>query len=205
MQVIAVAGLVRLDLPGPVTVRLSDGAAVRWSGEGDFLPSHATYGAIASVESLAEGIGDEVPAMQLVLHPPSTTAAADLVQPGAQQSRVRCWVARYDSGTGEVDGTPALLFDGFLDQARLTRGRGKFELAISVVSLLERLFELNIGNGLSPTFHKSVWPGETGEDQATGLVLQDAWGVESPTPQIAYGGGGIYSGTPSWSARVAKK
>ena len=100
-----------------------------------------------------------------------------------------------------VSGTPVRLFDGFLDQAKLVRGPDKFTLEISVVSLLEQLFELNIGNGLNPSFHKSVWPGETGEDQATGLVLADAWGVEAPpaaiSPGYGGGGGGGFTG-PGW-------
>jgi hypothetical protein len=89
-----------------------------------------------------------------------------------------------------VTGTPAQQFDGFLDQARLQRGAGSLELQITVVSLLEHLFELNIGNWLSSSFHKSVWPGELGEDHATGLVIQDAWGVESPPSQGGAGAGG---------------
>src|SRR3546814_10142793 len=54
------------------------------------------------------------------------------------------------------------------------------EVAVSVVSLAERLFELNIGNSLNSAWHKSVWPGELGHDKATGLSLPVAWGVESP-------------------------
>src|SRR3546814_1850748 len=54
------------------------------------------------------------------------------------------------------------------------------EVAVSVVSLAERLFELNIGNSLNSAWHKSVWPGELGHDNATGLSIPVAWGVESP-------------------------
>src|SRR3546814_15904051 len=54
------------------------------------------------------------------------------------------------------------------------------EVAVSVVSLAERLFELNIGNSLNSAWHKSVWPGELGHDNATGLSIPVEWGVESP-------------------------
>lgn len=185
----AIAGLVLIVLPDATEIRLSEGAAVKW-GSDVFVPRHATYGALGAVEALGEGVGTEVPAMGMTLLPPSTTAAADLVQPGIQTARVTTWIAQYDSDAMAVTGTPRMVFDGFLDQARLSRSAGSLELAITVVSLLEHLFELNIGNWLSPSFHKSVWPGETGEDQATGLVIQDAWGVESPPSQGGTGTGG---------------
>ena len=205
MERIGVTGLIKIELPGGVTIRLSDGGEFVWGAE-TFVPRHATYGAVAQVEGLEEGVGNEVPDLQILLNPPSATAAADLVQPGAQKSRVRCWVAQYDLDTNAVTDPGDPLFDGFLDQAKLTRGPGKFQLGLSVVSMLEQLFELNIGNSLNPTFHKAVWPAETGEDHATGLVLQDAWGVEAP-PSGSSGtsGGGSGGGGGSWADRVSKK
>lgn len=206
MQTIALANLVKIEFPDTTIVRWSEGAELKWGAE-VYRPRHATYGAIASAETMAEGIGNEVPAMQLTLHPPSTAAAADLVQPGAQKAQVRAWTVRYNPDTATVLDAPSVtpLFFGFLDQARLVRGPGKFELVTSVVSQLEYLFARNAGNWLSPTFHKFVWPGETGEDQATGLVLQDAWGVEAPPQQVSYGTGGIYGGQTDWYNRVAKR
>lgn len=206
MQVIGATNLAKIEFPDTTIVRWSDGAEIKWGSE-IFRPRHPLYGSIARAETMAEGIGNEVPAMQLVLHPPSTAAAADLVQPGAQMAKVWAWSVRYDPNTATVldaiGATP--LFYGFLDQARLSRGPGKFELLTSIVSQLEYLFELNTGNSLSPTFHKHVWPDETGEDQATGLVLQDAWGVEAPPQQVTQAVGGIYGGNTDWYNRVAKK
>lgn len=207
MERIGVTGLVKIEMPDATVIRLSDGAEIKWGAE-TFRPRHATYGAIASVDSLSEGIGNEVPQLQLILHPPSTAAAADLVQPGSQKARVRCWVAQYNADSNAVIDAGDALFDGFLDQAKLTRGPGKFELAISVVSGQELLFELNIGNSQNPAFHKSIWPAETGQDHATGLVLQDAWGIEAPAGQ-SYAVGGIsgiggMGDNPTWLLRVAK-
>src|SRR3546814_7709774 len=74
------------------------------------------------------------------------------------------------------------------------------EVAVSVVSLAERLFELNIGNSLNSAWHKSVWPGELGHDNATGLSIPVAWGVESPRSS----GGGTtspYYSPPDWRER----
>lgn len=60
---------------------------------------------------------------------------------------------------------------------------------MTVVSAAERLFARNTGNGLSSAFQKSVWPGDTGHDNATGLGTPIAWGVEAPPSS-----GGGYSG-----------
>lgn len=179
MARLGIIGLVRIDMPGGTTLRLSEGMAIRWGSE-IYAPRDATYGALAGIEPLEEGLGNEVPIMPLKLRPPSTTSAAALVQPGAQRARVRAWAAEYDADAGAIIGTPETQFDGFLDRAELVRSREALDLNFSVVSWLEHLFELNIGNSLTAGFHKSVWPGETGEDHATGLTIPDAWGVEAP-------------------------
>src|SRR3546814_8736110 len=63
----------------------------------------------------------------------------------------------------------------------LTVGASR-ELAVSVVSLAERLFELNIGNSLNSAWHKSVWPGELGHDNATGLSIPESGRAHVCTP-----------------------
>src|SRR3546814_12561704 len=74
------------------------------------------------------------------------------------------------------------------------------EVAVSVVSLAERLFELNIGNSLNSAWHKSVWPGDLGHDNETGLSIPVAWGVDSPRSRGA-GTTSPYSSPPDWRAR----
>ena len=197
MERFAAVGLVRFDLPDSTTVRLSDGGAeIRW-GSDIFAPRHALFGVLTEVQAPQEGVGVEVPALQLTMTPPGTAAAADLVAPGMQKARVRIWLAEYDVTTSTVIDAGDPLFDGFFDQAQLVRGLRKFELAISVVPQLEYLFQLNTGNSLNPTFHQLVWSGEGGEDHATGLSLPDAWGVEAPPQGISYAGTG--SGQSVWT------
>lgn len=190
MNRIGLTGLCKIELPD-ATVRLSDGGFIVW-GTDTFTSKDATFGTIASVDALEEGVDAEVPALDLVMFPASTAAAADLSQPGFQRSRVTFWLAEYDRETGLLDGDPDMLFDGQIDQTTLSGGRESRELAMTIVSTAERLFERNIGNSLSSSFHKSIWPGETGHDNATGLGKPVAWGVEAPpsTSSGYYGGGG---------------
>lgn len=180
MNQIAMIGLVKIELPA-ATVRLCDGGFMVWGAE-TFTSRDATFGTIGSIEPLRDGLGDEVPALEMVLLPPNDADIADLAQPGYQQSRVRFWLGEYDVAAGTLVGTPDLLFDGKIDQTVLNLDRS---LAITVVATGERLFELNLGNSLNPAFHKSVWSGETGHDNATGLGRPIAWGVEAPPVQYA--------------------
>lgn len=197
MKRLALTGLVKIELPDD-TIRLCDGGFFVWGAE-TYRSLDATFGTISSIDALTEGVGDEVPALDLLFLPPSTAAVADLSQPGYQKSRARFWLAEYDVETGLIDGDPDLLFDGQIDQTTLTVGRDTRELAMSIVSNAERLFERNIGNSLNAAFQKAVWPGDTGHDNATGLGRQVAWGVESPAGVGVYVSGG--SGGATWGGR----
>jgi hypothetical protein len=192
VRTIGLTGLCKIELPD-ATLRLCDGGFIVWGSE-TFVSKDAVFGTIGSIEALSEGVEAEVPALEMVLIPPTTSGAATIAKPGYQKSRVRLWLAEYIRATGLVDGTPDLLFDGQIDQTPFTVGRDTRELALSIVSTAERLFERNIGNSLSPSFHKSIWPGETGHDNATGLGRPVAWGVEAPpsTSGGYYGAGGDY-------------
>ncbi len=178
MNRVGLIGLCKMELPTG-DVLLCDGGFQKWGSE-TYRSADPVFGTISSIEALGEGVGDEVPALEMTLLPPGTSEPADLSQPGFQTSRVRFWIAEYDEDTHAIVGTPDLMFDGQLDRTQITISRGSREVAASVVSLAERLFELNIGNWLSDTWHQSVWPGELGHANATGITQQIAWGVRAP-------------------------
>lgn len=185
------AGLVKIELPTR-TVRLCDGGLVTWAGE-TFTARDDVFGTVGGLDGLDEGLGDEVPALSMKLLPAPSAAPADLARAGFQTARVRFWIAEVNPATSAVVGTPDLQFDGQLDQGTLTVGKSTREVQFTVVSMAERLFNKADGNSLSPTFHKSVWSGETGQDQANGLTIPVAWGAEAPRTSGAtpYGGGGF--------------
>lgn len=189
----AIAGLCRIEFPTR-TVLLAEGGVIRW-GADIFRERDAVFGSMIRVDSLSEGLGKEVPAMVLTLAPPSASGASDLSQPGFQTSPVRFWLARFNVATGEVTGTPDLQFAGQVDQTDFSLRR---ELTITVVSEAERLFEMNKGSPLSSVFHKTMFPGETGQDNATGLARAVAWGTESPPTS---GAGTMIGGGSSWAER----
>lgn len=177
MRRIGIIGLMKIEFPDH-TLRLCDGGFIQW-GDETYRAKDAKFGALGSVEGLSEGVGEEVPVFEITLLPPSTTPVGELSKPGYQTSASRFYLAEYDVDAGTLVGTPALQFHGQVDQTELRFGRGTLELSISIVSNAARLLEQNIGNSLNPSWHKSVWAGETGHDQATSLERQVAWGVEA--------------------------
>lgn len=205
MQSLALIGLLKIELPD-ATVRLCDGGFVVFEGE-TYRSTDEVFGGIGSLQPLTEGIGEEIPALELTLNPAGASAPADLSQPGFQKSSVRLWVGEMDIDAGTLVGDPDLLFFGQIDQSVLRVGRSTRDLAMTIVSTLERLFMRNEGNSLSPVFHKSVWSGETGHDNATGLTVPVAWGVEKSRGASSAGGasGGGGFGRPGFTALSASQ
>jgi hypothetical protein len=171
------AGLIKIEFPAN-ELRLCDGGFIDW-GADRYTSNSATFGTIAALEAVTEGIGEEVPVFELTLLPPGDTPTSTLAAPGYQAARARFWLAEYDMETGLLVGDPDLQFDGQVDSIALTFGRGVRTMTVSIVSNTARLLERNIGNSLNSAFHKSIWPGETGHDNADGLGRQIAWGVEA--------------------------
>ena len=189
MQATTIAGLITIVLPD-VTLRYCDGAFVKW-GADVFDCSDETFGVIGAIQTPEEGVGDEIPNFQLTFLPKSTAVAADLSQPNYQGCSFRSWTAEIDPDTNEVVGTPWLEIDGQVDSTDLVIDRGVRDLEMTVSSQAARLLVINEGNTLSPRFHKSIYPGELGEDNAIGIGVGVAWGTAAPaqTYSPAYGGG----------------
>lgn len=188
MRTISLTTLVKIELPTH-TLRYCEGGFFRWGGE-LYRSKDDVFGSIGSVSDLSEGVGEEVPVFELTFQPPGTTPPAQLSQPGYQTSPARFWVAEYDVATGLIVGTPKLEFDGEIDQTAIEFAAGSRTVEMTIVNGSARLLERNIGNSLNSSWHKSVWPGETGHDQATGLGRSVAWGVASQGGGSTSGGGG---------------
>jgi hypothetical protein len=207
MDSVTLTGLLKIEMRSGPTLRFCDGGLVTWGAE-TFAAKDDVFGAIGSLDALEEGVGDEVPALRLTFLPASTAAAAALVQPGWQGSPVRFWIAEVNPASGAVVGTPDLMFHGQIDTGDLIVDRGSRAVEYDIVSTAERLFALNEGNSLNPRFHKRVWPGETGEDNATGLGSTVAWGTASPAGtavagSVTGGGGGGGFGSAILGGAVA--
>jgi len=188
MSRIALTGLVKIELPDR-TLRFCDGGFFTYESE-TYRSKDAVFGTIGALQTMAESVGDIVPAITMTLLPPSVTAPTAISQPGNQTAPAKFIIAEYDAETGLIS-TGDVEFYGQIDQTVLKRSATEYSLTVSIVSLAERLFERNIGNSMNPNWHKSVWPGELGQDNATGLTGAVAWGVEAaPGGGTVRGGGG---------------
>ena len=192
MDILRLSGLMEIVWRDGPTSRWCDGGIVTWGGD-VFRSIDDDFGTVGSIEQIAEAEGQAVPDLKFTLLVPTITAVADLVQPGYQGSSVKLWLADVDDTTGEVDGTPDLMFLGQVDTMEIESATGLRRVTVTAVPLAERLFSINTGNRLNPMFHKRSWPGELGEDNATGLGVTVAWGVASPAG-AAIGGGGSGGG-----------
>jgi hypothetical protein len=196
MQQIGFVGLVKAEFPHG-TARWCDGGRIEYDSEW-YREVDPVWGAIGSVDGMSEGVGGSIPAVQMVLLPPGTTAPAQIHQPGMQKSPSWWWSGVYDVDTGLIDGDPELQFYGQVDQCSLEidpstgESGGERRVAMSHVSTAEVFFTRNTGNSLNGMFHKSIWPGELGHDEATGLGRPEAWGATIPSAQTQTTPGGAY-------------
>lgn len=176
---VGLTGLLKIELPdGDVT--LSDGGVTVFGGD-TYRAKDATLGSWAGVSTIAEGIGDEIPALEFTFAPPGPIAVTALSVGAIQQSRVRLWIAEYNVTTGEIVGTPELRFIGVVDQPQVSFGFRQFTASLTSVPDLEAMFFKDTGNGLSSTFHKALYAGELGHDNASGLSIPVHWGTQSPS------------------------
>lgn len=191
--ILTLVGLLKMELPGQ-TVRLCDGGFCDWQGE-RYTAEDPVWGAIAAIEPVEEGVGDLAPGGKLTFMPATDAPASSLSSRTFQNARLRGWLGEVGPD-GKTVTAARPLFDGLIDTTTMRLGRGTRLVDVAFIARAERLFLVNQGNTLSPRFHKSVWPGERGFDNATGVPTSVAWGVEAPVPGGVSGssGGGFFNG-----------
>lgn len=187
--------LLRLDLPSG-SVFLNNGGATVYDGN-TYRAEHATIGSLAQISELTEGFGSQLVEQEIVFVPPSNAALTPLQDGAYARSAMRLWLAEFNPTTGAVVGTPDLRFAGRMDQVRQQFGLRQLSIILSGVPETEVLLFSDDGNGLSSEFHKSLYLGETGHDQASGLVRTVNWGVEGAQRGFRGSGGFVGSGSGS--------
>lgn len=189
MERITLCGLIKIELP-TYTVFISDGGFVYFGGD-TYQSEDAEFGVISGFE-ISGTAPDQAPGGKITFLTPSATAAAQLVSPGFQTSKLSIWLAEIDEATATVIGTPTILTLAQLDRGVISETMRSREVALEFVSLGERLMTINEGNSLNGTFHKRIFSGELGLDNAIGMAVTIAWGAASPARGVSSGsfGGG---------------
>lgn len=189
MERITLCGLIKIELP-TYTVLISDGGFVYFGGE-TYQSEDPEFGVISGFE-ISGTAPDQAPGGKITFLTPSATAAAQLVSPGFQKSKLSIWLAEINEATATVIGTPKILTLAQLDRGVISETMRSREVALEFVSLGERLMTINEGNSLNGTFHKRIFSGELGLDNAIGMGVTIAWGAASPARGVSSGsfGGG---------------
>lgn len=173
-------GAIEIVLPGH-TIRLLTGSGIIVFADKTFTGRDATYGVLQSVEDLTDGTGDEAPALTITLAPASDAAAAGLASAGMQGSQVSIWLGVVEPSNGLVVGDPLLIFLGALDVPTLKVGANSRLLELEITSVFEEFFTSDDGVRLNDSWHQSIWPGETGLADTSGVLRQIYWGSAPPS------------------------
>jgi hypothetical protein len=187
------AGFLRWEA-GAEDVRLTDDGTLTFDGL-SYTRDHPVFGRIGSFMPINEGVGDEAPAGTLTFIPDPDAAPTTINAPTLQGTRIRMWIGEIDRDTGLLDGDPDQMLDSIVDVTKLKLGRGVKAIEVDIVSRAERLFLLNEGNVLSGEFHRRIYPGELGLNNAIGVSTVVAWGVASAPRGTSYSGGGSGRGS----------
>ena len=171
---------IEVTLPGYGLRLLAGSGVVRW-GAKIFSGIDARFGALSSIDEVEDGTSDEAPTFGFTMHPSSEATAAQLCSATFQGSPVSLWLAGVYPDTGLLVPDPYLLFTGFLDQPTLKVDKGVREVDFACVSQFDILLEEDEGARLSDAFHQSIWPGETGFANVTGIEKSIYWGTATPS------------------------
>ena len=85
-------------------------------------------------------------------------------------------------------------FFGLTDTAAFSLDESGWRVTLDCTAGLDRALDAYEGFRLSPGFHKSIWPGETGLDNVTGVDDPVWWGLRPPAGTLVSGGGSGFVG-----------
>lgn len=192
------APLVEVALPDYTLRHLVGSGEVMFVGSGavlqKFMGRDPMFGVLVSAGNLQDGVGNEAPDWDLTFAVPDNATVEELTDAMAQGGEVNGWLGVIDRTTGLLLPDPIQLFAGELDVPRLRVGKGSMTVEWRCVSALEVFHDREIGARLSDAHQRSVWPGEMGLANMSGIEKTSFWGMESPPSAITYGGGGAGGG-----------
>jgi hypothetical protein len=181
---------IKITLPGRV-LRLTAGGVVVIAGE-TFLPEDPDIGVWTYVKSFEEGAVDSAVAPDLGFACHTNQGVVELSE--SHGSRWEIYWGLIDADTGAVVGAPEqwdcgyLNMTGFVPNARRVRAESYTEEQFQLLADRQKR--------LSPAFHKSIRPGETGLDNVTEVDRKIYWLAKEPPRAIRLGGSGGGGGGP---------
>jgi hypothetical protein len=175
-------GLFEKALPSGTRRLLVGSTEVSWGGH-QWVGYDATIGAIDAPDDIRDDMSGEAPNTSVDIRIAPTANRNDIAGPQVQLSPFKCWLAALELDINEhvqVVPDPELLFDGFIDQATIDLASKRDDLEYTVISAFDYFFEDSEGQRLNGQFHQSVWAGEKGLDNITGITKKIYWGAYGP-------------------------
>lgn len=208
-------GFFEIDLPSG-TRRLLIGSGEASYGGNTFKGYDSTIGSISSGEAVREDASGEAPNTSLTIAVASSATKSDIAGSAIQLSPVRIYLAALALDANQhvvAIADPELLFDGFIDQATSGLDRQKDEIEYTLISGFDYFFEDTEGQRLNGQFHQSIWSGEHGLDNVTGVSRKIYWGAYGPAGAASavssgtafgsgIGSGGSYGWGSSYGGRI---
>lgn len=187
----SVTGFFEIDLPsGTRRILLGSGEAA-WGGN-TFKGYDPTFGSIAGGDTVSEEASGQAPNLSITVQTASTATKSDIAGEAVQLAPWRIWLAALTlDGSSHLVAVadPELLFDGFIDQVTSELDKSKDQLTYALISGFDYFFEDSEGQRLSDSFHESVWSGEKGLANVTGVTKKVYWGTLGPNSASGVGGG----------------
>lgn len=172
--------LVTYEFPD-ATVRWTDGGFVVWNGQ--LYEARTSYGVLSEVGEISDGVDGEASSCTITVMPSGNEAFAAMIAPEAQGSLVTVHLGAVNFQTGLLVGDPDLLMRCEIDVPRLSGSSGA--LIHDTLTEEARMLEINDERRLTHPFHTSVWPGENGYANVTGLKSKIYWRARDPNNAIS--------------------
>lgn len=189
-----VTGFFEIGLPSGTRRLLYGSTRVGWGGN-DFLGYDPTIGSVDASDQVSEDMSGEAPNTSITVQIAPGANRDEIAGQQVQLSPTKIWLTalRLDGADHlEVVPDPELLFDGFIDQATINLDKGRDDIDYTVISAFDYFFEDNEGQRLNGQFHRSIFAGEKGLDNVTGVTKKLYWGTDGSKISVSSGiGGGL--------------
>lgn len=190
-------GFFELSLPSGTRRMLLGSTEVTWAGQ-TWKGYDPTIGSIDAPDDVREDMTGQAPNGSLSINISPDANRDDIAGQTVQLAPFKCWLAALQlDGSNHVSvvADPELLSDGFIDQATINLDKGRDDLDYTIISAFDYFFEDGEGQRLNGQFHRSLWSGEQGLDNVTGVTKKIYWGAYGQNgsgggSSSIYGGGG---------------
>jgi hypothetical protein len=193
-------GFYELGIPSGTRRLLVGSTEVSWGGQ-TWTGYDSSIGSLDAPDDVSEDMTGQAPNTSISINMSPAANRGDIAGQQVQLAPAKIYLTALQldgSNHVAVVPDPELLFDGFIDQATIDLDKGRDDLEYTLISAFDYFFEDSEGQRLNGQFHRSIWAGEKGLDNVTGITKKIYWGSNAPPGSVTgsssvndgFGGGG---------------